>query len=227
MYEIYCDESRPESIFSERNGSNKFMIIGGVLMNNGHRKKVKNKIKYLKKIHGINKEFKWTGVSPAKIEFYIDIINFFFEDPEIRFRCIVVDTSKVDLEKYHDSDSELGFYKFYYQLLVKWIDGNQKYRIYLDDKQNKQHGRLSELTSILNRGSFGFVEQILPLRSNESVFIQLADLLSGAVSAKYNSTVSSQSKKRIIALIENKIDSDIGPTPFSQKKFNVFQIRLG
>lgn len=39
MYEIYCDESRPESIFSERNGSNKFMIIGGVLMNNGHRKK--------------------------------------------------------------------------------------------------------------------------------------------------------------------------------------------
>lgn len=57
----------------------------------------------------------------------------------------MVDSEKIDMELFHESDSELGFYKFYYQLLIKWIDGNTSYRIYLDDKANKQNSRLSDL----------------------------------------------------------------------------------
>ena len=118
MFEIYCDESRPELIYSTNksttNPNEKYMVIGGIWIDSIERKKIKNKLDYLKKKYKITNEFKWTKVSESKISFYEELIHYFFSNPKIRFRCIVVDSSKVDINRFHESDSELGFYKFYY-----------------------------------------------------------------------------------------------------------------
>ena len=225
MYEVYCDESRPESIYSEHR-EHKFMVIGGIWIDQQDRKQVKNKLDYLKKIHEVHSEFKWSSVSPSKQDFYVDVIDYFFSNPKIRFRCIVVDSYKIDMGRFHDSDSELGFYKFYYQLIVKWIDGNISYRIYLDDKKNKQNTRLPELKSFLNRASFGYVDNVLAINSKESVFVQLADLLTGAVGAAYNKSTHSEAKNKVISRIEEYISSNIQATYANEKKFNVFEIEL-
>lgn len=228
MFEVYCDESRPETIYSRKTKSihEKYMVIGGIWINQSERKKIKNKLEFLKKKHKITAEFKWTKVSPSRIDFYREVIEYFFSNPNIRFRCIVVDAEKIDMKTFHKSDSELGFYKFYYQLLIKWIDGNTSYRIYLDDKANKQNSRLSDLHHFLSRSSFSDIDSVLSLRSADSVFIQLADLLIGAVSSVFNQSITSSAKSELITLIENFIDGNIEPTTPSEKKFNIFKIRL-
>lgn len=217
MIEIYCDESRPESLFSRVN-TNEYMVLGGIWVDNKKRKKVKNKIKYLKKKHNITGEFKWTKVSPSKVSFYLEVIEYFFSEPEIRFRSIVVESAKVDMARYHNNDNELGFYKFYYQLLNKWCEGNEVYRIYLDDKKNKDNTRLPVLGQILNNSGFSTIEDVLAIKSFESVFIQLADLLTGVVSAKFNSQeITSEAKKAVINRVESYTQGPIKSTGPQEK----------
>ena len=69
---------------------------------------------------------------------------------------------------------------------------NDNYYIYLDYKSNKDNNRLPKL-KILNYVSEGEIIDVLPIRSEESVFIQLADLLSG-VSFHYNNDVKDNTK---------------------------------
>lgn len=84
MIEVYCDESRPETIFSQ-NSVDRYMIIGGIWVNRSERKKVKNKINYLKKKYEIHGEVKWTKVSPMSLEFYKEVLNYFFENENLRY----------------------------------------------------------------------------------------------------------------------------------------------
>lgn len=230
MKEIYCDESRPETIYSA-NSKDGFMVIGGVWVEGSERKRVKNKLDFLKKKHHINNEFKWNTVSPSRLEFYQELVKYFFENKNIRFRCIVVESQYVDMEKYHQNDNELGFYKFYYQVLNKWCEWGDDYRIYLDQKQNKLGNRLYTLKQILNKSSFANIESVLAIDSYESVFIQLADFLIGAVSYVYNDYQTmdnaSRTKIEIIQVIEEYLDRSIDqPTSSNERKFNVFKIRL-
>ena len=229
MIEVYCDESRPVTIFGDES-VDQYMVIGGIWFPSSERKKIKNKIKYLKKTYNVHGEFKWNKVSPSKIEFYKELIDYFFQNKHIRFRCIVVDSSAVDLEKYHQSDGELGFYKFYYFMLYKWFDWDETYRIYLDNKQNKMSSRIPDLERILNYASFAKVSSVLSIDSKESVFVQYADLLIGAVgyvfNEYYNADYSSDAKNELIELIEEYLDHAIQPTYGSERKFNVFKIML-
>ena len=229
VIEVYCDESRPETIFG-RKSDDRFMVIGGIWFPSDERKKIKNKIQYLKKIHNVHGEFKWNKVSPSKIDFYKDLIDYFFQNKHLRFRCIVVDSKVVDLDMYHQSDGELGFYKFYYFMLNKWCAWDDTYRIYLDNKENKMGSRLPDLKRILNSSSFAKIESVLSLDSSESIFVQYADFLIGIVGYVFNEYYSiedsSVAKNELIELVEEYLGHTIQPTYGSERKFNVFKIAL-
>lgn len=99
------------------------------------RAELKDKIKELMKKHNVYDEIKWKNVSNSKYYFYEELIDLFFSyNNEVRFRCIVVDAEKVDMEVYNNNDDELGFYKFYYQLIYHWLNTNNTYSIYTDCK---------------------------------------------------------------------------------------------
>ncbi len=225
MYHIYCDENRPEMI-GKKDPIDRYAVLGGVWIKKSNVRKIKRDIQRLREKHNLFGEIKWKNVSPSKLDFYLDLVDLFFECDNIRFRCIVVDATKVNLQKFHDSDQELGFYKFYYQLIYHWLDWNRDYAIFLDYKKNKQHDRLSTLRTILNRASMADVVNVQAIESKQSSLIQLVDVLMGAVGYKFNEYDTSDAKLAVINRIEERIGHVLQPTLKNQSKFNIFKILL-
>jgi hypothetical protein len=96
------------------------------------RGEIKARVGALRERHQAWGEIKWSKVSPNRGDFYVELIDLFFAYGEnLRFRCIAVDRTQLDLAL-HDNDGELGFYKFYYQLLHHWILDFNAYRIFCD-----------------------------------------------------------------------------------------------
>ena len=86
---------------------------------------------------------------------------------------------------------------------------------------------MKELGTILNNTSPAELTQIQALPSEESVLIQFADVLTGAVASAFNhETMVSESKGNIRKLIESKLGHNICATGVKEQKFNVFNINL-
>jgi hypothetical protein len=227
--EVYCDESRPELFTTKKPSRDRYMLIGSVWLRKDHRRAIKSKILELRKKHSAFGEIKWRSVAPSKIDFYKDIIKLFFDEGDnLRFRCILIDTQLVDLNTYHKGDAELGFYKFYYQLLHHWIRSGNRYSVFTDTKTTRVRHRLKKLHEILEKANlFADVKCVQALPSDESVLIQLTDLLVGAVGYSCHEHGSSQAKNEIVDLIAANIGhSPCCGTSRNVKKFNVFRIQL-
>lgn len=227
-FDVYCDESRPDLFASRQEGIGRFMLIGSVWFPTARAGEFKEEIKQIRREHGAYREIKWRAVSPAKCEFYLDLVNWFFaKGTECRFRCIVVEASEVDLPKFHNSDQELGFYKFYYQLLHHWILDFNRYRIFVDHKRNRERDRLQVLRRCLAYANISSsIERVQALNSQDSQFIQLADLLTGATASRFHDATKSTARLSVIRQIEHHLEHQIRPTPRSDSKFNVFKINL-
>ncbi len=223
-YEVYCDESCVEALFDSK--SHNYAVIGGVWIPAEMRGFMKKSLNSIKDRYSLFGEMKWNKICPSSFEMYKEVINFFFSSPDIRFRSIVVDASEIDHTSYNQGSGELGFYKFYYELLHNWLVEGNTYNIFLDYKVNGNRHRVNELENILRSGAWGIVQQAQSLPSDESVLIQLADVLTGAVAAAYNKEIRSESKTEIKSLIDYHIGHPIRATFPSETKFNVFKIKL-
>lgn len=230
--EIYCDESR-QDLFCNKNSitiNNRYICIGGVWIDSSVREELKNRIKDLQKKYNVFNEFKWKTVTPSKYNFYEELIDLFFGfDDNLRFRCIVIDAEEIDMKTYNNDDSELGFYKFYYQLLVYWLDKHNEYNIYTDYKINRKNTRLKELKEILNAKSGDRVNLIQAINSKESLILQLEDVLMGAVGYKYNykNDGTAIAKNKLINKLEEKFSMKIDSfNNRYNKKFNIFKMDL-
>lgn len=227
--DIYCDESRPDLLSSNNRGSNKYILIGGLKLRRDDRDDLKEKIRTLKDKYAVYGELKWTKVSFSKLNFYKELIDLFFSyGNDLRFRCIVIDSSVINLELYHDDDAELGFYKFYYQLLNHWLLEGNCYQIFTDNKTNRKKNRLGTLKSTLIISNiFSKIYDIQAIPSKESVIMQLTDILLGAASAKFNNSLQVGSAKwEFLNFIEDRLQRQISPTNKDEMKFNVFKINL-
>jgi hypothetical protein len=226
--EIYCDESNQQLLSAKEPPLSRFLLIGGLWLPVAKRQQFKESINRIRQEEGCFGEIKWRAVCPSKLHFYLSLVDFFFnQGNELRFRCIAVDTQKVDLELYHEADQELGFYKFCYQLLKNWIEDFNTYSIFFDMKSQRIRGRLRTLERFLHQSNLlARVDRIQALPSRDVVIMQLADLLLGAVSSKFNQSVTSVSKTTVIERIEHHLGHEIWPTARDVKKFNVFKISL-
>jgi hypothetical protein len=230
--EIYCDESRHDLLANQQivTENNRYTVVGGIWLENSIRENLKNEIKSLQQKYHTYGEIKWNNVSNSRLEFYKLLIELFFTyHLELRFRAIVIDALTVDLAKFHNSDAELGFYKFYYQLLIHWININDIYYIFTDYKRNRKNNRILELKEIINSAKYSStIKHIQAIDSKESLILQLEDLIMGAVGYKYNFGYNgkSRAKMEIVNLIENKLARSITNTNRNEEKFNIFEIQL-
>ncbi len=224
-FEIYCDESR-QDLFKSPVPRNNFVLIGGIWIKAEDRRAFKQALKEIRDKYNVHSEFKWNKVSPSKIDFYVDLINFYF-DNEIRFRTIVLHASELDTVKFHEADKELMFYKFYYQMLHHWILDKNRYRIFVDTKTNRVHSRLNTLKKCLAKSNLLSEIDVQALPSDEMDLMQLADLLIGSVSYKFHQGSESYAKLMIVAKIEERLAHEIRPTPRHEQKFNVFRFKPG
>ncbi len=194
-FDIYCDENRPDLLSSKKPPA-KYMVIGSLWMKAEDRQIFKDQIHALRDKYKIGGEFKWQKVSPSRLLFYQELVGWFIDQgEELRFRCIAVEHEKVNLIHYHDDDQELGFYKFYYQMLHHWILDFNDYSIFCDYKTNRYRNRLHVLQDCLRHSNLcAEVTTVQATRSRESVLMQLTDVLTGLASAGLNGLGSGSAK---------------------------------
>lgn len=226
-FEVYCDESMSDVLTSSRQ-MNRYLLIGGLWLHSDLRGDIKNKISNLRVKHKVFGEIKWHKISPSKLSFYEDLIDLFISyNHDLRFRCICIDKDQIN-SNLINNDNELGFYKFYYQLLHHWITEYNEYSIFCDTKTNRDPKRLKVLKDCLNNANrYSEILNVQFLPSNESAIIQLTDLLLGAVNSRINGFTLGGAKEAIVSKLENDLKlSKISSTFRSEQKFNVFKINL-
>ena len=224
-YEVYCDESCLEGIFDKN--AHKHAVIGGVWIPATSRDEVKNKLKEIKHKHHVHGEIKWNKLTNTYINLYKEVIEYFFNSYNFRFRAIVINTDEINNEQYNNSSGELGFYKFYYQLIQHWLYEGNEYVCFLDHKINSNRHRLRELHRILSYSTNAKVINVQALHSHESLLIQVADILTGIIAAKFNNEiVTDGAKSKLIKYVEGFLGKEIVATGKGEQKFNIFNIHL-
>ncbi len=226
-FEVYCDENHPE-LFTSQKPTADYLMIGSLWLPAELRDDVKTKIWNLREQYGIWGEIKWRKVGDRSLDFYKALIDLFESYGEqLRFRCIAVGHRQFD-GNWCQGDNELGFYKFYYQVLHHWILDFNRYRIFCDVKTNRDLTRLHVLKDCLNNANItARVSDIHALPSQQVALIQLTDLLLGIASARLNNSLHDNSPKaKLVHHLEQKLNRRISPTHRGENKFNVFRINL-
>lgn len=217
-FNIYCDES-----CHIEHDHKKFMFLGSVSSAYNQVKLHTEQIKQLKKKHNFYAEIKWTSVSNSKLRFYLDLVDYFFAT-DLKFRAIGVEKSKIKCEDFGSTYDDF-YYKMYYYLLNKNIDTLYNYNVFLDVKDTLSAYKVNKLKDILNV-KYGVFRNIQNIRSEESLLLQLADFLMGAVSYSNNDELKANAAKVIVIdRIKSHAALDLSATNYS-KKLNLFFIEL-
>ena len=224
LYNIYCDES-----CHLENDKHKSMIIGAIWCAEQSKKMLFDRIKEIKKEHKLKSSFeiKWNKVSDSKIDFYKDLVNFFFDSDKIHFRAYVVgDKSELDHEKYGQTHDEF-YYKTYFDMLKIIISRDESYNIYVDLKDTQGIEKVQKLHKTFSNAHYDFsqkiVQKIQEVRSEEVCLMQLADLFIGAFSYVHRDLKSNTGKLKLIELIKKKSGYTLMRSTLpTERKFNYF-----
>lgn len=222
-FNIYCDEST----HLEHDG-HPYMLYGYISIASNQIKICKEQIKAIKAKYGYEGELKWTNIHDKTFEMYKELVEYFFMT-DMNFRAVIVNKSQID-----DSRSEYTFndfyFRMYFQLLHHEISLENAYNIYFDIKDTCSNKKLRKLRDILKWNAS--IKNFQFIKSHESSFMQLADVLMGAIN--YNLRIESGdiegkvvAKRKIVEHINNHTNISLKHTsPLSAKKFNLFFITL-
>ncbi len=217
-FNIYCDES-----CHLENDHKLYMFLGSVSSAYNQVKRHTERINELKNKHKFNAEIKWSNVSKSKLRFYEDLIDYFF-DTDLRFRCVGVEKSKINNKVFQQSYDDF-YYKMYYYLLNHNLNSLYNYNVYLDIKDTLSAYKVNKLKEILNT-KFGVFRNVQNIRSHESILMQLADFIMGAISYENNNREKqNMAKVKIIKKIQQHSKENLMQTNYSQK-LNLFFIEL-
>jgi hypothetical protein len=212
-YNIYCDESRIENKDSNN------MAIGAIFILRKDKNRILSELKNIYTKNGFDRELKWSKLNKKFANFYKDIINFFLNEKNINYQCIIVDKNKVDLN-YHNGDWELAFYKFYYLMLKNILSNNGKYYIFLDKKptisKHREKGLFHYLSLHASKLSNCRIKHLQSYDSKDNIAIQLTDFLTGMISFQNNNKAKNSFKTTMADSFEEKLAS------MKQSKVNIF-----
>jgi hypothetical protein len=207
------------------------MCIGYTKIDSNQYVDLKKGIKCLKLKHKSPTEIKWNKLSISRLDMYMELIDFFFNHP-IYFRCILVKyKEKLDHSAFNKGDHDSFYYKLVYFLLNTATNPSNgvEYRVYMDIKDTRGRERLVQINKIFANkyhGKSPFIH-FQHIRSDENEFLQLTDLLIGAITYKsrkeHEKDDSSKVKNEIIKCLEEKSGYllDEGTEPW-EEKFNIF-----
>lgn len=213
LVNVYCDESRFSNPYEQ------YFLIGCVSCPRDQRQQIYERLKKVRRHFGFMPELKWQNVTEAKLPYLNELLQVFFTSP-MDFRCIIVDKSKVSLNGDTEAN-ELSFYKFYYLLLNGLFQANSGYYIFLDERTKSEERRIGQLQKFLKKQLLEMnseLKQIQEIKSEESLFIQLLDLLMGAVGYYWNGFRGSPAKVKFINNLTHRLAKE--DLKFSSRKFD-------
>jgi len=225
VFNVYCDES-----CHLENDRQKAMVLGAVWCPLQNAREIAVRIREIKAKHGLSSEFeiKWVKVSPAKIQFYLDIMDYFFDDDDLHFRALIVpDKSKLRHDDYSQTHDD-WYYKMYFDMLKVILHPNARYRIYLDYKDTQGAIKVARLHEVLCNNMYDFsrriIERVQLVRSHEVEILQLADLLIGTVSYVNRGLSTSLAKQRLVDRMRERSGYKLTQTTLlRENKVNLFR----
>ncbi|KQM30737.1 hypothetical protein ASF03_20085 [Rhizobium sp. Leaf68] len=223
-FNLYCDES-----CHLENDKIPVMVWGALYCDVSQTRPLAEALRALKVRHGLKRgfELKWTKVSPAKIEFYKDVLRFFIEERAIGFRGLLVsDKSILDHDGFSQTHDE-WYYKMYFTMLKYIFQPEHHYRVYMDIKDSQGGEKIRRLHDVITNSLHDFdrscVERVEQIRSHESELMQLADLIIGAIGYANRGLSTSPSKSALV----DQLRVAYGPralsttSTFGSQKFNL------
>ncbi len=225
LFNIYCDES-----CHLENDRVPVMVLGSVWCREAAVHGLSVKVREIKANHGLTKRFeiKWTKVSPGKLAFYLELADFFFTEPELHFRGVLIpDKTILDHAAFGQSHDD-WYYKMCFRMLEPIIDPEQMHCVYLDIKDTRSERKRAKLEQVLRNSRYDHTETIIrkvqQIRSHESELLQLADLLIGAISHLNRGLTGSAAKAALIERIRQRSGKRLDQSSWlREKKFNLFR----
>ncbi len=227
IFNIYCDESC--HLEKDHQPS---MVLGAIWCPLEETHAISVRIREIKARHDLKPDFeiKWTKVSPAKLQFYLDIMDYFFDDDDLHFRALVVpDKSKLDHEAFGQTHDD-WYYKMYFDMLKVLFSPDARYRIYLDIKDTRGAAKVTKLHDVLCNNMYDFsrqiIERVQTVRSHEVEMLQLADLLIGTVSYVNRGFTTSSAKLTLVERMRERSGYSLTRTTlYLEDKVNLFRWR--
>ncbi|MBN1459632.1 MAG: DUF3800 domain-containing protein [Armatimonadetes bacterium] len=226
-FNIYCDES-----CHLENDGQLAMVLGALWCPASKCREIATRLREIKARHGLasDLEVKWVKVSPAKLQFYLDVVDYFFDDDDLHFRALVVPNKTLLDHPAFDQTHDDWYYKMYFSLLKAILHPTARYRVYLDYKDTQGARKVERLHAVLSNSLYDFsrhiVERIQLVRSHETELLPLADLLIGAVAYANRGLATSEAKCRIVARLRERSGYSLTrSTLLREDKLNVFRWR--
>lgn len=223
LINIYCDES-----CHLENDKQRSMVMGAVWCADQKKREINQRIKEIRIRHGMPNtfEFKWTKVSPSKLQLYMDLVDYFFDDDDLHFRCLVIpEKEQIDHGKFNQTHDD-WYYKMYFTMLKVILRPDDYYRIYLDIKDTRSQSKVESLHDVLCNNAYDFsknvIQRVQHVRSHEVTLVQLADVLIGAMAYKFRAEIKSEAKQAIISRIAKRSGYSLDKnTLYKEEKFNI------
>lgn len=227
VFNVYCDES----CHLEKD-CQKTMVLGAVWCPLERTRQISARLREIKVNHGLPPgfEIKWVKVSPAKVQFYVDVIDYFFDDDDLHFRALIApDKSKLRHDAYSQTHDD-WYYKMYFDMLKVILQPDARYRIYLDYKDTQGAAKVARLHNVLCNNMYDFsreiIERVQLVRSHEVEILQLADLLIGTVSYVNRGLSTSAAKTRLVDRMRERSGYTLTRTTLLREdKVNLFRWR--
>jgi hypothetical protein len=224
-YSIYCDES-----CHLQNDQQQTMVLGAVWCPTEKARETAQRMREIKHRHNLPQDFevKWTKISPAKLDFYLDILDYFFDDDDLHFRALIVSDKSKLCHAAYSQDHDTWYYKMYFDLLKLLLIPNDHFNIYLDIKDTRSADKVRKLHDVLCNNLYDFQREIIRrvqnVRSHEVEQIQLADLLIGAVSYANRNLSGNSAKLSIVDRMRKRSTYSLARTTLLREdKVNLFR----
>lgn len=228
-YNLYCDES-----CHLENDGQKAMVLGTLIAPQGKHLRLSEELKGLKRDYGIHHgiEIKWTSVSPAQLNFYLALIDWFFDEPSLRFRAMVVpEKAALNHQQFKQTHDDF-YYKCWYQTIIPILSRTESFNLYLDKKDTRSQAKAVKLREVLSNKLLDFDQSVINtiqhVHSHEVPLFQLADLLIGALSYVHRGLNTSAAKVAVIQRIRERSGLALDRTTlYREEKLNIFVWRAG
>ena len=225
IFNVYCDES-----CHLENDHQQAMVLGAVWCPLEKVREITTRLREIKQGHGLKPEFetKWIKVSPAKVQFYLDLVDYFFDNDNLHFRTLVIPDKSKLMHQVFGQNHDTWYYKMYFNMLKVIINPRDRYRIYIDLKDTRGAEKIAKLHDVLCNNMLDFsrnvIERVQTVRSHEIEILQLADLLIGSISHVNRSQTGSSAKQALVERMRQRSTYELTKsTLYLESKVNIFR----
>lgn len=184
MLDVYLDESCKDA--------HRYLVIGAICVDTDLVPDIRGRLRSVREQFGQFGEVKWSKCTRMKQPFFQAFADVFFDasaKDEMFFHALYVDCSTFDHHKFNRGDSDLGFNKLIYQLLLhkfgRRYGHEHPMHVYLDQRATKHQPEAIRplLNSDLRRWGIATepFRRLTFVDSAKSDLIQLNDLLVGTI----------------------------------------------